>query len=681
MAWPLAKDYQEAVQNPRTAFADPELMNSIPVTDKLGLPRAISGNFAIVFQLAAGSRRTVVRCFLRQQPDRDRRYEALSSYLAPRNLSCLVPFRYLRQGIRVAGSWYPILTMEWVEGVPLHQYVEANLASPDALRTVAESFRSATRELAAHSIAHGDLQHRNIMVVGGRVKLIDYDGMYVPSLAGMGAAEIGQRNFQHPARDEKAFGPFLDHFSGWVIYLSLVSIFRNPHLWTALRGGDECLILRKEDFDDPQASDAFFELGRIRLKSGDSISARLLGALYTPLARIPPVHDAPALEFTEDQPARTGVAEVATAAASPSWLSDHLPAPAMLTFDGHTFVPERIAAGVALSFAVSAVGLATAGVLAPPVAAAAGVGSALAPGLTAIHRFSQQPHVRQKRELTSQLRATGRKLSDLRNSETQNARLLERLNSEERAHPLQTQTSAISAAQGKELASVDQRLLSETQEIQRRRQSLANEESGEVSRAYDAFLSQAMNRGLSEATVEAAEIPGIGRGLKERLILSGIRTAADIDQWSVARIRGFGDARVSAILAWRHTVEAAIRRALPSSLPQTYVSGIAAKYRARQETLRQEEDAVRERARRTKHEIQVRFHQNQLAIERQLVDLRAQYERARAVLAATRQKLAAESKDVERRQAAVARELQTYRRITALEYVSRAAGLSGKKPT
>ena len=55
-------------------------------------------------------------------------------------------------------------------------------------------------------IAHGDLQHGNIFVVDDELKLIDYDGMFVPRLAGCRSNELGIEHYQHPQRKEHHFG-------------------------------------------------------------------------------------------------------------------------------------------------------------------------------------------------------------------------------------------------------------------------------------------------------------------------------------------------------------------------------------------------------------------------------------------------------------------------------------------
>src|SRR5882762_2108677 len=105
------------------------------------------------------------------------------------------------------------------------------------------------------SIAHGDLQHGNILVVNSAPKLVDYDGMYVPALSGNVSNEVGQPNYQHPRRTPLDFGPYLDNFSSWVILLSLVALSVEPQLWDKFQGGiDDCLLFRKRDFEEPHRS-------------------------------------------------------------------------------------------------------------------------------------------------------------------------------------------------------------------------------------------------------------------------------------------------------------------------------------------------------------------------------------------------------------------------------------------
>ena len=65
MNWPLASDYQDAIQNPAQCFADAQLKVGQPVLTRLGLPRVASGTFASVYEMKNGAQRWAVRCFLR----------------------------------------------------------------------------------------------------------------------------------------------------------------------------------------------------------------------------------------------------------------------------------------------------------------------------------------------------------------------------------------------------------------------------------------------------------------------------------------------------------------------------------------------------------------------------------------------------------------------------------------
>ncbi len=138
--------------------------------------------------------------------------------------------------LKVKGVWYPILKMEWINGESLSTYIEKNLTNPAAIQSLSQKFIELAKNLEQNSIAHGDLQHGNIIVVGEEIKLVDYDGMYVPGLDGMLSNEIGHPNYQHPIRSEKDFGPYLDRFSEWIIYLSLKAISLDPSLWMTFKG-------------------------------------------------------------------------------------------------------------------------------------------------------------------------------------------------------------------------------------------------------------------------------------------------------------------------------------------------------------------------------------------------------------------------------------------------------------
>src|ERR1035437_5349011 len=191
MSWPTLQDYNEAIQNPRLAFSDPELRIGQPELNQLGLPRPITGNFACVYKIEIRGQRWAARCFSSEVSDHQRRYEAISTYLKQVALPYTVQFTFLPGGIKVLGKNYPLLKMEWVQGESLNAFVGKSIGYPDTLLSLAKVWSRMMADLKAASMAHGDLQHGNVVVVGDQLRLIDYDGMYVPGLAGNQSDENG----------------------------------------------------------------------------------------------------------------------------------------------------------------------------------------------------------------------------------------------------------------------------------------------------------------------------------------------------------------------------------------------------------------------------------------------------------------------------------------------------------
>src|SRR5438034_11486371 len=96
-------------------------------------------------------------------------------------------------------------------------------------------------------MAHGDLQHGNILVRGGSIHLVDYDGMWVPALKGRHATETGHRAYQHPERSEQDYGQEIDRFSVLVIRSEERRVGKSVHLavWRLLETQKEYSVLAR----------------------------------------------------------------------------------------------------------------------------------------------------------------------------------------------------------------------------------------------------------------------------------------------------------------------------------------------------------------------------------------------------------------------------------------------------
>jgi hypothetical protein len=264
--YPTPSDYQEALQFPATAFLDPDLAAGTPATNALGLPQPITGAFAAVFPVETESGRYAVRCFLTKVEDQAARYRAVARHLAEAELESTVTFDYQPEGICIGGASYPILKMAWAKGEGLAAFVEKHRRDPDTLRALTDAWRTLLVDLKDAGIAHGDLQHGNVLVReedgDARIVLVDYDTMFVPALAGKTSAEVGHRNYQHPDRTESDFDESLDHFPGLVVYTALRALIERPELWPTFSTGEN-LLFQAGDFYDPQASPLFAALREI----------------------------------------------------------------------------------------------------------------------------------------------------------------------------------------------------------------------------------------------------------------------------------------------------------------------------------------------------------------------------------------------------------------------------------
>jgi WD40 repeat protein len=282
MAWPVSQDYNEAIQSPAANFADPDLRGGLAAINALGLPMPYSGNFADVYQVSGPNGRWAVKCFTRQAAGLRERYVEISKHLRQAKLPFTVDFTYLERGIRVAGTWYPALKMQWVEGLTFNEFVRQHLDKPAMLEGLLQIWGRMAKYLRASGAAHCDLQHGNVLLVPGSganslaIKLIDYDGMYVPGLAGSKSGEVGHPSYQHPQRlRDGTYSLEVDRFPLLLIATALRAVqTAGRSLWDKYDNGDN-LLFRESDLREPERSELFQELPQL----GDPTTAALTAAL------------------------------------------------------------------------------------------------------------------------------------------------------------------------------------------------------------------------------------------------------------------------------------------------------------------------------------------------------------------------------------------------------------------
>ncbi len=295
MSWPLPQDFNEAIQNPAASFNDPDLLAAQPILGAQGLPLPRSGNFADVYQVRSPDGRDwAVKCFTRAVTGLEQRYTKISEALNKAGLPFTVSFTFLPSGIRVRGQWYPVVKMEWVEGLLLSQVVRDSADRAANLSTIGQMWGKLCQRLRESAIAHADIQHGNVLLVPGSrsgsygLKLIDYDGMYVSSLANRPSGEGGHPNFQHPARfATRAYSPDLDRFPHLVVATALRALEEGgTALWERYDTGDNLLFV-EEDFKTPSRSPLMRELWQTGGPAVRALVGRLAIACLKPIPQTP----------------------------------------------------------------------------------------------------------------------------------------------------------------------------------------------------------------------------------------------------------------------------------------------------------------------------------------------------------------------------------------------------------
>jgi hypothetical protein len=295
MTWPQATDYNAAVQNPQLCFRDDDLRQGQAAGALFGLPCPHSGNFADVYQIqGADNQGWAVKCFTRPVTNLHQRYQAISGHLRQTQRAFMVEFHFLEEGICIRGQWYPIVKMRWVEGFRLNEFIRAHLDKTGLLERMAQLWVRLAQELRDAQMAHGDLQHGNVLLVPGSkssslaLRLIDYDGMFVPSLSDTPSGEVGHPNYQHPQRlREGGYGRGIDNFAHLLIYTALRCLrVGGAELWDHY-DNSENLLFREEDFRQPGQSLLLRELWRLKDRDARDLVGHLLLASQGPLSVVP----------------------------------------------------------------------------------------------------------------------------------------------------------------------------------------------------------------------------------------------------------------------------------------------------------------------------------------------------------------------------------------------------------
>jgi hypothetical protein len=613
MSWPHAQEYNEAIQNPRICFHDADLKQGTVKNNAMGIPVAISGGFASVYQLTTPAGKWAIRCFIREITDSQRRYLEISEALNTLRLPYTVPFEFQQTGIRVGSRSYPIVKMQWIKGELLGDYVAKNVFNQKLIANLADKWAKLIIDLRTSKLAHGDLQHGNVVIVNDEIKLIDYDGMFVPSLKGMRSNEVGHPNFQHPRRNETDFGLYTDNFSAWIIYASLRILAISPEIYSFSRGlgRDECLIFSREDYLNPSTSAIFSDL---RIHQNDTIVS--LAQQITNFLVLAP-KDVPHLDATAFS--QNVIANLDTTGSE--WWRDHIKEKSLIgkTTQSLTNIAvdfgslrkvqrEMIGAIVASSISFTANRAGYAGLSIYIIIQFAII---IIVERRLRHYFRLSPTGSARERHLQEFYFKDEEIKEKKTRLKQANVMISNFEQQEKKHAaeMQKSISELTAVQGAEIKKIysDQALA--RAQLMIRKKGITIDEDRDMRAAIEQITLQLsnvqsqidnlnsqkedlhketlkkeraaiMDRFLASNSISEAAISGIGTYYKSRLLYHGIANAADVTYAKVRKVSGIGYTRATTIVAWRETLELKYQRRLPDQISPILLLDIDNKFLA-----------------------------------------------------------------------------------------------------
>ena len=258
MQYPLISEYVKAIQDAGDNLE--QLAHLTPVLDDHGEPYRSSGAFAVVFKML--DKRTgkyyALKCFTEEQQGRAEAYRQIADELDLLDSPYITSVKYMEKELFVDSQCeedeFPVLLMDWVDGETMEAYIAANYRNQSAMLMLSYRFGKMAAWLRTQSFSHGDIKPDNIIVrPDGSLTLVDYDGMFVPSMKGSQSPTIGTRDFSHPLRTVDDFDETIDDFSLASIALSLKAISMKSTLLDTY-GASDRLLFSENDYRNPSNS-------------------------------------------------------------------------------------------------------------------------------------------------------------------------------------------------------------------------------------------------------------------------------------------------------------------------------------------------------------------------------------------------------------------------------------------
>ena len=279
MQYPLLSEYVSAITHASENLD--QLKHLEVVQDEHGEPYRSSGAFAVVFKMRdpRTGQLYALKCFTEEQEGRAEAYRKIEEELEVAGTTYFTSMRYYERELFVdssvsSESEFPVLLMDWVDGSTMELYIREHYRDSYAMEMLCYRFCRLAAYLRSQPFAHGDVKPDNIMVSDtGTLTLIDYDGMFVPSMKGESSPTLGTEEFRHPLRTPELFDATIDDFALASIALSLRAIALDSQLLD-LYGAPDRLLFSASDYRDLAQSKVMQAIWRL---VGDKDLCKLMG--------------------------------------------------------------------------------------------------------------------------------------------------------------------------------------------------------------------------------------------------------------------------------------------------------------------------------------------------------------------------------------------------------------------
>ncbi|MGN6402159.1 MAG: hypothetical protein ACTHMD_16995, partial [Flavisolibacter sp.] len=217
-------------------------------------------------KVVKGLKTFAIRCFLKPHTETFNRYQQIAKFLGTKELPWKVPFEFLDNEVLIDDQYYPVLKMDWEDGIPLNEFIDNNAGNATQLSKLQKKLVALSENLEENGIGHGNLEYSNILITDSQdlsVKLVDYDSMFIPAFQGEKSLQTGNRGFQPPARTPLHFSETIDRFSFWVLLATLEAVKVDVDTWQHMQQGGynrEHSFFSVSDFSNPDISPLFQKL-------------------------------------------------------------------------------------------------------------------------------------------------------------------------------------------------------------------------------------------------------------------------------------------------------------------------------------------------------------------------------------------------------------------------------------